>query len=166
MSKINSTLTQHRLKELFYYDHETGFFVRKKTVSPNAKNGDIAGTKSKRGYFVISVDNKIYYAHRLAWLYVYGVFPNNMIDHIDCNRLNNRISNLRDVEEYKNHQNLTKPKKNNKSGFMGVVSQNNKWRASISINGKYKYIGMFKTPEEAHEAYLSVKREMHPGCTI
>jgi hypothetical protein len=166
MSNFNSTLTQERLKTLLHYNEETGIFTRIISTSPNARRGDVAGTRSARGYWCICIDGKRHYAHRLAWLYVFGVQAANGIDHIDGNPINNRIKNLRDIPEKYNHQNIVKPKTVNRSGFLGVVQHGARWRAAISHEGKYKYIGVFSTPELAHHAYLVEKRRLHPGCTI
>ncbi len=82
------------------------------------------------------------------------------------NRSNNRLSNLRDVSQAMNIQNERKPRSNNKSGFLGVKANRGLWKAEISIDGKTKFLGRFKTPEEAHQVYVEAKRKLHPGCTL
>jgi hypothetical protein len=97
---------------------------------------------------------------------VHGVWPNGLIDHIDGNKSNNRLSNLRLVNETGNAENVRRPNKRNKSGFMGVIFYQNKWRASITINHKTKWLGDYATPEKAHQIYLDAKRSYHNACTI
>lgn len=160
-------LTQARLHELLSYDPETGVFTRKIKVG-NMPAGSIAGGIRKDGYLQISVDYVRILTHRLAWLYVHGSFPAGDIDHIDGNRQNNAISNLRDVDRATNLQNLKRPKRTNKStGFLGVTRLgDDRFMAQITVNKAYRYIGTFSTPEAASEAYLTEKRRVHTGCTI
>jgi hypothetical protein len=114
----------------------------------------------------ISVDRHKILVHRLAWMYVYGKWPRNDIDHINGNPLDNRIENLRDVTELGNNQNLRRPKKGNISGFLGVAPNHSRWLAKITVSGKQIYLGTYNTPEEAHQAYLAAKRVLHSTCTI
>jgi hypothetical protein len=136
-------LAQARLKELFSYDEETGIFRRKTTITHNAKKGSIAGTLNKKlGYVIISVDNNQYYLHRLVWLYVNGSFPSKQIDHINRDRSDNRICNLREVTSGQNKQN-TNLRIDNKSGAKGVFwyEPRKKWIAYIRLNGKRHSLG-------------------------
>lgn len=98
-------LTQARLKEILHYDPDTGIFTRRLDRGPNAPKDSVAGTPDKNGYIVIKVDFTQYKAHRLAWLYIYGVWPNNQIDHINHIVDDNRIVNLRDVTNSENQAN-------------------------------------------------------------
>jgi hypothetical protein len=160
-------LTVDQLRDTFDYDANTGVFVWKIRPSKAVKAGDVAGCKEKRiGYITIGIAGRIYKAHRLAWFYVYGSWPKGLIDHINGNKADNRIDNLRDVFADGNSQNVRKPNRRNKSGFMGVIWFQNKWRASISVNGKSKWLGDYSTPEEAHQVYLEAKRKYHSACTI
>jgi hypothetical protein len=103
----------------------------------------------------------------LVWLWVNGSWPIGEIDHIDGDKLNNRIANLRDVDRATNTQNSKKARRNNKSsGLLGSYKSGNRWQAQIRINGVCMTLGSFGTPEEAHAAYLGAKRLFHPGCTI
>ncbi len=159
-------LTQARLKELISYDPETGLMHWRASRS-GVKAGSPAGNLT-RGYLQLTVDGVATVVHRFAWLYVYGEWPKHNIDHIDGNRSNNRISNLRDVPQQINTQNSKGPRTNNKSGFLGVCfdKHRNLYKAEITLDGRNRYLGRFKTPEEAHEAYLKAKRKLHEGCTI
>jgi hypothetical protein len=95
-----------------------------------------------------------------------GEWPKGLIDHVNGVKDDNRFANLRVVDETGNSQNIRKPNRRNKSGFMGVIFFQNKWRASITHKGKTHWLGDFKTPEEAHEAYLIAKRKLHTACTL
>jgi len=142
-------LTQERLKELLYYDQETGIFTRLISTSNAVKVGDIAGWMKNNGYICISVDNCKYHAHRLACLYVKGYWPEQM-DHLDHVRDNNKWGNLREVSGNENYRNISLGKRNT-SGVMGVYKNklNNKWVAQIKIDGKQIYIGTFEDKFEA-----------------
>lgn len=117
---------------------------------------------------MISINNGVpKLAHRLAWLYVYGEWPQHGLDHINGVRLDNRISNLRDVPQTINLENQRKAKGLTKSGFLGVErTRGGKWAARIVANGKRYGLGVFATPEAAHSAYVTAKRKLHEGCTI
>ncbi len=163
MAKAN--LTAQRLRELLDYDQETGIFTWK--IPRGAfKIGDASGSLKAAGYIYIGIDFESYLAHRLAWLHVHGEWPQNQIDHINGNRSDNRISNLRDVSTSENQQNQRRAKRNNKLGFLGVSAYGNKFGARINIPGRVINIGCFDTPEEAHAAYLAEKRKIHPASTI
>ena len=161
------TLTAEQLKNVLDYAPDTGVFTWAIRPSKAVKAGVPAGCLEKRiGYITIGIAKRIYKAHRLAWLHVYGQWPKGLIDHINGNKSDNRIDNLRDVFADGNAQNVRKPNKRNKSGFMGVIWYQNKWRANMSVNGKSKWLGDYATPEEAHQVYLEAKRKYHAACTI
>ncbi len=144
----NSTLSQSRLKRFLKYDPITGIFTRNISMS-QTKKGDVAGCKS-RGYLTISIDDKLYLAHRLAWLYVNGEFPKNQIDHINHVKDDNRIDNLRDVTDQENMKNLRK-RKDNTSGVNGVwfSKQKGKWIAEIMLNKIKIHLGTFSNLTDA-----------------
>ena len=154
-------LTQERVHELLTYDPNTGLFRWRKTRR-NAKINVVAGTIDPRGYVRISIDCKIYAAHRLAWLYMYGSWPTNEIDHINRIRGDNRIANLRDAPRVVNTQNVGF-RKDNKSGVKGVVwhKAQRKWRARIQANGVMHELGYFLTIAEAKAAYDSAEAVLH-----
>lgn len=156
-----TNLTQTRLQMLLDYNPNTGIFVWRVPRRPHIKVGDVAGSKTARRYIDIYVDKKPYKAHRLAWLYMHGKWPDSEIDHINRDRYDNRIANLREVTRSANMQNTVR--KPNASGFRGVGWHKHQkaWRARISVNGKTKNLGYFSTPEEAAEAYLKASITLH-----
>jgi hypothetical protein len=165
---MKEDITQDRLKELLNYDNETGIFTWKIFRNNRAKTGYIAGLKNSDGYIRISIDKRMYLAHRLAWLYMYGEVAKNFIDHVDGVKTNNSIKNLRESTNEQNLQNIKKSYKNNSCGILGVYfnKANNNFRAQIRANGITKSLGSFKTPEEARQAYIKAKRELHPFGTL
>jgi len=167
--EMKKHLTQERLKEVLDYNPETGIFVWKVQNGKRIKAGDIAGSVNKRGYTVIGVDLNLCRAHRLAWFYMYGKWPDDQIDHINGQRSDNRICNLRDVTNQVNSQNLKQATRvKSSTSYLGVYKtrKSKPWRAQISVDKKARHIGYYKTPEEANEAYLKAKRMLHVGCTI
>jgi hypothetical protein len=158
-------MTPERLKELVHYCPDTGIFTWAKTRR-GCRLGDTVGCRMKHGYIGIRLDDTLYLAHRLVWLYVHGNWPADQIDHIDGNRANNKLANLREVTNMENAQNTRNPRPNNKSGFLGVRKENSKWLAEIKVNYKPTRIGLFDTPEEAHQAYILTKRELHAKNTL
>ena len=159
-------MTADELRNLLAYDPTTGHFTWKQRVAKCIHIGDKAGNPNKTGYVTIGLQKKVYKAHRLAWLHVHGDWPDGLIDHINGVKSDNRLFNLRVVNETGNSENVRRPNKRNKSGFMGVIWFQNKWRANITINKKTKWLGDYTTPEEARAAYLGAKRLHHAMCTI
>lgn len=153
-------LTQERLKELLNYDPATGVFTWLKPVNRYSmvKPGDRAGCLHKRGYIHIKVDGDCYKAHRLAWLYVHGRWPEPSIDHINRDKADNRLVNLRETDQLGNMQNKG-AYRSNTSGYTGVSwnKQRQAWTAQIQFNRKNKHLGVFATPEQAFEAYQLAK---------
>lgn len=147
--------------ELLNYDQASGLFTWKKKRR-GVPLGKTLGCSNGRGYLRIVVLGKSCYAHRLAWFYVYGIWPNGQIDHIDGNNANNAISNLRDVSPQGNAQNVTRPSKKNKSSALGVSwhKKANKWQVHICVYKKRKYIGLFENIEDAKSAYIEEKRKV------
>jgi len=157
-------LTQERLKELLDYDPETGLFTWKKVTSNRTKVGDVCRCISKNKYVVIRIDGDLYYGHRLAWLYTTGSFPEDMIDHFDGDRQNNRFANLRCADAKTNIEN--RRTSSAMSGMLGVYPSKKRWTTKIAAGGKKTYLGLFKTKEEAHNAYIEAKRKLHKGNTL
>lgn len=162
-------LSAIRLRELLDYDRETGAFKWRSLTSSKSrvKVGDVAGCIAS-GYWLIQVDGVLYRAHRLAWLYVHGVWPTNDLDHRDTVKHHNWIENLREATDAQNMQNNRVARRNNKCGLLGV-SWNKRdlvWQSNIKVNYKSMNLGSFDDPMDAHLAYLSAKAEKHPFSTI
>jgi len=161
-------ITQSELKEVLEYNPDTGVFTWKKTVNSRAVAGSVAGTKMNTGYVRITIKQKMYTAHRLAYLYMTGNFPENFIDHINHIKDNNRWSNLRDATNSQNLANQVKPKTNT-SGYKGVYwnKVHKKWCAEIGYMKKKMHLGLYTTPQEAAEAYKKKAIEIHGefSCT-
>jgi len=152
---------QKRLQEVFDFDPTVCQFYWKNPTSRRVSVGDLAGTISPSGYRRIKLDGTIYQAHRLVWLWVYGTFPENDIDHINGNTLDNRVANLREALPYENSQNIRKYR-NNTSGYVGAFKHHTgRWFSKISVKTKAVHLGLFDSPEEAHQAYLNAKRKLH-----
>jgi hypothetical protein len=160
--------TAERLRELLHYDPETGLFTREKS-SQGAKAG-VAGVVRKDGYCLVCVLGRQYLLHRLAWFYVTGKWPTDLIDHIDGNPSNNRFSNLREATKITNAQNIKGPPQHNTSGLIGAtqIKATGRWRAEIRVDGGEKswHLGIFPNAEQAHAAYIEAKRKLHEGCTL
>jgi len=144
------------LRNLLHYDPNTGVFTWRVHSNVNYV-GAVAGCSMGSGYRRLGIAGKRYYEHRLAWLYVYGVWPTNQIDHINNIKNDNRIRNLREATVSQNHA--------NKSKYKGKLSKgvkkypHNKFSASIQVNGKYKYLGIYDTEEQAHAAYCEAAQK-------
>jgi hypothetical protein len=153
-------ITLERLRELLSYDDLTGEFRWAVSRGPNSA-GSIAGTNSD-GYRQIKVDGVLYKSHRLVWFWAHGEWPAEHIDHRNGIRNDNRIVNLRQATPSQNMQNVGKYA-NNTSGLTRVSwhKQRKKWRADIKLSGRQKFLGYFDSQEEAHDAYLAAKAEMH-----
>lgn len=168
---MDKKITQEYLKECLHYEPETGIFTWKerplhhfkKTNSRtniqimniwNGRNAhNIANSRSVQGYIKIFLDGKSYMAHRLAWLYMEGYFPEYEIDHINRIRHDNKWNNLRHVTTTCNMQNKN-VSKNNKTGVNGVTydTNTNKWRSRITVNKKVISLGRFNNFNEAVKA--------------
>jgi hypothetical protein len=161
------TLTARRLRELVEYSPDTGVFTRRVTLCGRALAGSVAGGLHQQGYITFAVDGVSYQAHRLAFLYMTGEWPQGLMDHIDGVRHNNRWANLRDVSPAWNAQNRRKPQRQNKSGLLGVASlPNGRFVARVVSGKKRHFIGEFASAELAHHAYMAAKRQLHAGCAF
>ena len=150
-----NTLDHPRLCELLAYDPETGKFVWNVTRAPLAQAGNPAGRLSTKGYRHISIDNVRFAAHRLAWFYVFRAWPLGMVDHINGNKDDNRIGNLRDVTNLQNSHNQHGPRTTSQTGMLGVVPVPSKtlpFRAELSREGRKWMLGYFATADEAAAA--------------
>jgi hypothetical protein len=150
-------LTQTELQRLFHYSPDTGIFTRLVAIS-TTRAGDVAGyTHTISGYHRIKINNRKFLTHRLVWLYVYGFFPPNEIDHINGVRNDNRLTNLRLATRTENMRNISKNSKN-KTGFKGVSfnEKTKKYSVKITVDGKEVYIGKILTLKGAVNAYRNL----------
>jgi hypothetical protein len=145
-------MDSNRLKQLLHYDASTGLFTWTRYAIKKQ-----AGY-NHRGYTYIQVDGKPYSAHRLAWLYVYGVWPTGMLDHINQDRGDNRIINLREASNQLNQYNVSKY--TNNTGVKGVCKYGNRYKSRVTVHGKTHHLGVFDTAEEAEQAYLTAKTKV------
>ena len=150
-------LRAERLRELLDYAPETGLFYWRVSRG-SAGAGTQVGKGRSGGYVVIRIDGLVHYAHRLAWLYVYGEHPTREIDHKNQNPADNSIGNLRQSSHAENMRNVSRC---GASGFKGVTRHCSKWRAVIHVNGKKINLGVYSTPREAAEAYDEAARLHH-----
>jgi hypothetical protein len=146
-------ITLEVLKALLRYDPADGAFYR--------QDGTRAGTKRRDGYRQIVIGGRQYLEHRLAWFHETGDWPPHSVDHIDRDRSNNRIANLRPATQSQNGAN-SKLRADSTSGLKGVTwdKANNKWVAHVMVGRRAKKLGRFKTKEEAHAVYLKAAAEI------
>jgi hypothetical protein len=156
------------LRDLLAYDATSGIFTWKRPLSNRVKKGSVAGSLQNQGYWTIRILGRAYQAHRVAWAYTFGVWPIGEIDHINGDKLDNRIVNLRDVPGRVNRQNIRAARCTSFSGVLGVRKRTDtgKWIARIVANRRVIHIGQFEDMESAKAAYLSAKRELHLGNTL
>lgn len=155
-------LNAARLRELLEYNPETGIFIWKVTRGGPAVAGSVAGGTDSKGYRQIKIDMRLHLAHRLAWLYVHGIFPEGHLDHIDRNPKNNAISNLRECTHAENHQNVDL-RNDNTSGVTGVCFDraSSKWLAYINKSGRRYRVGLFVSRDSAVAARIDAKSKLH-----
>lgn len=146
------------LRAVLSYDPETGVFTRIVATSNVIRAGDVAGGHHNEGYVRISVGNRRYLAHRLAWLYMTGEWPSKEIDHINGVRSDNRWVNLREATSVENNRN-----RHDYHPFKGTCfhKPNGKWNARLKVNGKHRSLGYYHSREEAHAAYVRAAREVY-----
>lgn len=155
-------ITQSRLKSLLTYDADTGEFCWAVSTSNRTPVGSVANCRDKNGYVVIRVDKKLYKAHRLAWLYEYGVWPTKNIDHINQTPGDNRIANLREADQHENNQNR-RVQRNSQSGVTGVSwnKTHNLWQARIYTREGCRSLGWHKSKDAAILARQNAEREIY-----
>lgn len=144
------------LRSCLRYDGKTGafFWLSGKTI------GKRAGCNMRDGYRTVTIDRKMYYEHRLVWLYVTGAWPAKQIDHKDGDKANNRFENLREATAAENAQNRV-AYRTNKAGLQGVALIRNKYVAQIKAGATHLRLGVFTSAEAAHAAYREAKRHLH-----
>lgn len=151
-------ITQEHVKELFEYKDGHLFW---KISAGSYKPGSRAGTCRTDGYRVVKIKSKVFLEHRLIYLLLKGSLP-NMLDHIDNDRSNNLIENLRPCTEAENARN-SHVNVNNTSGVKGVTwdTQHGKWRAQLCIDGKSVFLGKFTDIKEAEIVVRAAREELH-----
>lgn len=151
-------LSAEELRNILAYDPDEGVFRWRLSGLGKRKAGTIAGYAGKR-MVSITINHRIHSAHRLAWLYMTGIWPVCLVDHIDCNPLNNKWSNLRQATHSQNSCNI---RGRAASGFKGVYrSSKNSWRATIAVKGKSYRVGNFSTREDAAKARQVFAEKLH-----
>lgn len=170
---IEELLPQYA-RQLLSYDPRTGIFRwryramkwfedRSRWITWNKRfAGKVAGSVAGNGYVYIGIEPYAYLAHRLAWLFVHGHWPEGNLDHINGDRSDNRIANLRSANHTENAQNQGM-RSDNTSGFKGVSwhKQRHRWVAAITKDYKKISLGLYDTADEAHEAYIAAKQVIH-----
>jgi hypothetical protein len=155
------TITQKALKEVLHYNPETGVFTYL-NKSKYKKAGEEAGYIKPQGYREIHVCGNNFYAHRLAFLYMTGSFPEELVDHINGKPADNRWVNLRPATYSENNRNA-RLRKDNKSGVKGVCWDRGykKWTAYINLNKTRHDLGLFDSIEEAAKVVDAVRKQLH-----
>lgn len=156
-----------RLRSSFEYDRETGALVRVVDQFGRPMRAHV-GAVTRRGYGSVCFMGVPHKVHRLVWALHYGSWPTDHVDHIDGNRSNNALANLRLADRSINQQNQRRARSDNKLGLLGVSTKKatGKFVAQIGISGRKVNLGTFSTAEEAHAAYVEAKRRLHQGCTL
>lgn len=152
-----------RVRSLLDYDESSGI-LRWRTRRSNMAAGSVAGTLDGRGYRIIRIDGAYQKAHRVVWLYVHGSWPELEIDHINGDRDDNRIANLRQATVSENQQNRAKAQSNSATGRIGVsfLSRERRWVAQLCVGGRRVLYKTFRSEDQATEAYIAAKQEFHP----
>lgn len=166
---MSKPLTVAYLKTLVHYSPASGCLTWLVTRG-RVQAGDEVKSVRADGYLQIGIDGKRYMVHRVIWFYMTGKWPDNLIDHRDGDKQNNRWGNLRDATKTTNAQNLQRGHADSKHGLLGVSfirgRKSRPYRAEIRHEGKPFRIGTFSTAELAHTAYLNAKRQLHEGNTL
>jgi hypothetical protein len=158
------------LRQILDYDPETGALVWKarttsdapKQAQHDARIGKPAGGLDAKGYGRLSINNVRFASHRIAFLLGHGREPMGEIDHIDGDRSNNRLSNLREATHAQNQAN--KPASQISISRMKGVTlhrRTGKWQSQIRDGGKNRYLGLFNTPEQAHATYVAEAKRIY-----
>lgn len=150
------------LRDRLHYSPESGVFTWRRGAGARAKAGAVAGTRTEQGYIRIGIDGRYYRAHRLAWLYVHGSWPVEQIDHINGDRADNRIANLREVTAAGNRQNQGVARCDSETGLLGVTARDGKYLARLRVGGKELSGGRHLTADAAYEAALHLRRTHFP----
>jgi len=160
-------LTHKRLLELLHYDPETGIFTWKIDRRGRfGKIGDIAGSDGPQGYKQLKIEGRQYRAHRTAWFYMTGKWPEQEIDHINRIKYDNRFCNLRDVSPYENQMNKDQDKLHKSTGIQGVIKNKDWFIATVRINKMTCYLGRYPKIEYAIDAIEYAKKKIFENSQI
>lgn len=161
--------TPEEMSDRLAYDPLTGVLTWKK-CRDSRKIGTHAKSIDVSGYVQVNVAGKVMKGHRIAWAIHHGAWPKGQIDHVNGNRSDNRIENLRCVDNQTNCQNQRNGSRKNETGFLGVHigrgCESKRFRAKIQFEGKQLHLGGYPTAEEAHQAYIKAKRDIHKGGVL
>ena len=168
---MRQALEAETLKQMLWYDPATGVFRWRHEQNNNRlKPWSVAGYRGGEGYWHIRIGGKAHRAHRLAWLYMTGQWPDRLIDHINGVRDDNRFANIRQANDAVNAQNQRRACVDSKTALLGVFFDskrtNKPFYSTIGVNKKKIWLGRFETAEQAHQAYVNAKRQLHEGCAI
>ncbi len=155
-------LTIERAREVLAYDPETGVLTWKVSLAPRGPVGAVAGYSDPRhrGRIHLRVDGKLYLAHRIIWLLVYGQWPVVVLDHIDGDPSNNRLSNIRAATAQQNSFNQRKTRGTSRCKGVSWDRDRGLWFSKISRGGKQYPLGRFQSEEEAHAAYCEAAKRL------
>lgn len=162
-SNKQDRLTADQVRDILHYNQLNGEF-RWKVRAGRHQPGTRAGSLDTGKYWRIKIKGISYFAHRLAWLHMTGEWPEHLVDHENGKTYDNRWTNLRNATPAFNQQN--KVKCTGKVGLMGVTTDGKLFKAQITVRGRCRRIGSYKTPEEAHIAYLAAKKIHHPHAFV
>ncbi len=154
------------LRKAISYCPETGALTwAVKRPGTRGIGSEAGGVNKALGYVQLRFNDRLYYGHRVAFALMTGAWP-ELVDHINGNKADNRWANLRLSDRQHNQENRRRANKNSSHGLLGVTRNRKRFMASLTLNRKSIYLGTFDTPEQAHAAYLTAKREQHVGGTI
>lgn len=154
-------ITLTRAREVLIYDDQTGE-MRWRTDQGKRAAGQPVGSQSSSGHLQTWIDGNLYQVHRLAWLLHYGEWPVLFLDHVDGDRANNKIANLRQANGSQNCANRAPARKMHGSlKGASYCKMSKRWKSSITKDGRARYLGCFKTEREAHDAYCSAAKQLH-----
>ncbi len=151
--------------QMFNYDADSGIVTYKVGRHKGRKGGEAGYLRQYDQRRIITIGGVKHFAHRVIWLMVNGAWPKGVIDHINGNPNDNRFVNLRDVNQSVNMQNQHRPHASSKTGILGVSKHKGKFRAMIHKGGKQTYIGSYASADDAKQAYINAKKNMHEGFT-
>lgn len=160
MKSLKAHFSVDELRDLLEYEPETGLLRWKQAAAYGMRRvGAIAGSMRATGYLNLNIHGKNFLAHRAAWAIHFGAWPNGILDHVNGQKDDNRIANLRPTTIAQNAAN-SGPRSNNKAGVKGVFqTRSGRWKASIRLRGQNVHLGLFDSPAEAGRAYQEAARQ-------